>query len=607
MKFPVLVAAVLCSSFVAGQSTSKPTDSEPNKPARVEETIVVTGTYEPIPLNESDRAVTALPLRQAPALFKSWADALQLDPSVDLQQRAPGGVQGDLTIRGSSFGQTLVLVDGIRMNDAQTGHNNLDIPMPFDSLDRIEVLHGTGSALYGSDAVGGAVNFITSTPTATELRLRAAGGSFGINDQGAALSWLHGPLSEVLTFDREFSSGFMPDRDYRVLQFGSASRYQSALGTTNVLLALSDKPFGADQFYGNFNSWERTKGWFAALSQQLGSRTLASVAYRRHSDLFDLVRDHPEIYENNHVTESWEAALRRQDPLPKNTTLFYGVEWYQDSIDSSNLGIHQRGRGALYGGFDFRLLKRVSLSAGAREEIFEGGHAEFSPTVSAGAWLTQRIKLRGSVSHAFRLPSYTDLYYQDPANVGNPNLQPETAWGYEGGVEAYLSKAIMGELTVFHRRERDGIDYVRSSPTDIWHATNIDNLNFTGIEVALRFRPSLTQSFDIAYTSLYGAQDSLANVESRYAFNYPTHNATIAWTGKLPGGFEARTRIGALKRYQRDAYAICDFAASRAIGPVRPFVQLTNLTNTSYQEIEGVRMPGRGAVAGVEFVFSKKK
>lgn len=607
MKFPVLVAAVLCSSFVAGQNTSKAPTETNAKPARVEETIVVTGTYEPLPLNESDRAVTALPLQQAPALFQSWADALQLDPSVDLQQRAPGGVQGDLTIRGSSFGQTLVLVDGIRMNDAQTGHNNLDIPMPFDSLERIEVLHGTGSALYGSDAVGGAVNFITSTPTATELRLRAGGGSFGTNDQGAALSWLRGPLSEVLSFDRAFSTGFIPDRDYRVLQFGSASRYQSALGTTNVLLALSDKPFGADQFYGNFNSWERTKGWFAALSQQLGTRTMASVAYRRHSDLFDLVRDHPEIYENNHVTESWEIALRRQDPLPRSTMLFYGAEWYHDSIDSSNLGVHQRGRGALYGGFDFRLLKRVSLSAGAREEIFEGGHAEFSPTVSAGAWLTQRIKLRGSVSHAFRLPSYTDLYYQDPANVGNPNLHPETAWGFEGGVEAYINHSIMGELTVFHRRERDGIDYVRSNPTDIWHATNIDNLNFTGVEAALRFRVSPMRSFDVAYTSLYGAQDSLANVESRYAFNYPTHNATIAWTGKLPRGLEARTRVGALKRYQRDAYAVWDFAASRAIGPVRPFVQLTNLTNTSYQEIEGVRMPGRGVVAGVQFVIRSKK
>ena len=607
MKFPVLLAVVLCSNFVAAQNSSQSApDTSSGKPVLVEETVVVTGNYEPVPLSESDRSVTSLPLQEIPGLFNSWADALQLDSSVDLQQRAPGGVQGDLTIRGSSFGQTLVLIDGIRMNDAQTGHNNLDIPVPFNSLDRIEVLRGSGSALYGSDAVGGAVNFITSAPRYTGIRLRAAVGNFGTNEQAVNLSWLHGPVSEVLSFDHDFSSGFMPDRDYRVLQFGSESRYQSRLGTSTVLLALSDKPFGADQFYGPFNSWERTKGWFAAFSQQFGSRTLASFAYRRHSDLFDLVRDHPEIYENNHVTESWEVALRRRDPLPKNAAVFYGAEWYHDSIDSSNLGVHQRGRGALYGGFDFRLLKRFSVSAGAREEIFEGGHAELSPTVSGGVWVTQRIKLRASASHAFRLPSYTDLYYSDPANVGNPNLRPETAWSYEGGGEAFLTHTIMFDATVFYRRERDGIDYVRSSPTDIWRAMNIDNLNFTGLETALRYRPSPTQSFEVAYTGLHGAQYALNGLESRYAFNYPIHNATIAWTGKLPAAFHARTRIGALKRIQRDPYAVWDAAVSRSFGLVTPFVQLTNLTSTSYQEIEGVQMPGRAIVAGFEILLRKK-
>lgn len=608
MKTPVLLAVVLCSLFVAGQNSSE-TSGNPNKdkPPVVEQTVIVTGTYEPVPLDESDRSVTALPLRDMPGLFNSWADSLKLDPSVDLRQRAPHGVQGDLSIRGSSFGQTLVLVNGIRMNDAQTGHNNLDLPVPFESLDRLEVLRGSGSTLYGSDAVGGAVNFITATPKYTELRLRAGGGNFGTNEESAAFSWLHGPFSEVLTLTRDYSSGFMPDRDYRVLGLGTESRYQSVLGTSTILLASSDKPFGAAQFYGPYNSWERTKNWFAAMSQQLGSRTSASVAYRRHSDLFDLIRGNPAFYENNHVTESWEVALRRRDSLRKDAAVFYGAEWYHDSIDSSNLGVHGRGRGALYGAFDFRMLKRLSLSAGAREEVFEGGRAQFSPTVSGGAWLSQRVKLRASASRAFRLPTYTDLYYHDPANVGNPNLKPETAWSCEAGVEAYLTHAILGEVTLFHRRERDGIDYVRNSPTDVWHATNIQNLNFTGVETALRFRLRQAQNIDLAYSGLYGAQDSLGKLQSRYAFNYPVHNATIAWTGKLPGGLQTRARVGALKRYQRDSYAMWDFAASRVLGPVRPFVQLTNLTDTSYQEIEGVRMPGRAVVAGIELVLVRKK
>ncbi|HMF67699.1 MAG TPA: TonB-dependent receptor plug domain-containing protein, partial [Phyllobacterium sp.] len=149
---------------------------QPDPPPKKVEVVVVTGYFEPIPLEEADRAVRSIDVRNLELVSNTFADFLRLDSSLDLRQRAAGGLQSDLTIRGGSFGQTLILLDGVRLNDAQSGHHNLDIPVPVESIEKVEILKGSGSTRYGSDAVGGVVNFITRAPEASELRLRVAGG-----------------------------------------------------------------------------------------------------------------------------------------------------------------------------------------------------------------------------------------------------------------------------------------------------------------------------------------------------------------------------------------------------------------------------------------------
>lgn len=567
--------------------------------AQRQEQVIVTGTYTPIPLNEADRTVDILAIDQSPTVYRNAMDALENFPSIDVRQRAPG-IQGDLTIRGSSFGQTLVLVNGLRLNDAQTGHNNLDLPFPFEAIQRIEVLEGSGSTLYGADAVGGAVNFITAPPRYSELRVGVAGGSFGTNAQNGSLVYVAGPLAEQLTFTRELSTGFIPDRDYRTLAFGSQTTYKSRFGLSDVLLGLSDRPFGAADFYGSYPSWERTKGWFAGINQQLGGNTQAAFAYRRHTDLFVLFRDQPWIYTNHHATESWQAALRRQNEITSKAHVYYGVEGYRDSIVSNNLGRHTRDRGAVYGAFDARALKRFSLNVGAREEYFTGGDTVFTPSISGGYWLTSRVKLRAAAGSAFRLPTFTDLYYSDPANVGNPYLVPERAWNYESGLELHFARE-SAEFVVFHRRDRNDIDYVRANAGDVWHAENIDSLDFTGFEAMLHLEAGRAQRFDVAYAALHGVQHALNGEQSKYLFEYPVHSATLAWQGSVPGRIVTRLRIGVLDRYASNPYPLVELAAERQFPHIKPFVQLSNLTNTAYEEIPGVRMPGRSYLAGVEF------
>lgn len=600
MKNPQRFASsllLLAATSLWGQQSSSP--------LKHTEDVLVTGSYAPIPLEEADRSVSSIELNQSVTQYRNAMDVLSSDASVNLRQRAPG-IQGDLSIRGSSFGQTLVMVNGLRLNDAQTAHNNLDLPFPFASLQKVEILKGSGSTLYGSDALGGAVNFLTGIPEASEIRFSLAGGNYGTNQQNAAITWVTKKVSEQLSFSRELSTGFQPDRDYRSLAFGSETILNSGLGNTHVLGGMSDRPFGADQFYGNYPSWERTKGWFAGVTQDLNRKTQAALGYRRHSDLFNLYRFSPQIYQNNHVTESWQTALRRHDSLSSNTSLYYGLEGYRDSIDSSNLGHHQRDRGALYLDLDNRAYRRFSFSAGFREEYFTGGATQFSPSVSGGYWMTERLKLRGSITHAFRLPTYTDLYYSDPANKGNANLKPEKAWNYEGGAQLNLKRSTL-DLAFFHRREQNDIDYVRSLSTSPWQAENIDKLRFTGVEVMLRLPFSHSQRFDVSYTGIHGAQEALHGQQSKYVFEHPTHSAAITWQGKMPGELVSRLRLSVIDRYQRDPYPLVEFALEKNFPIVKPFLQITNATNTGYQEISAVRMPGRAILAGIEFRKFRKQ
>ncbi len=571
------------------------------------DSVVVTGVFEPVPLEDADRPVTLVDARSLELLSGSLTDFLRLESSVDLRERGANGTQVDVSIRGGTFGQTLVLLDGFRMNDAQTGHHNFDLPLPIEALSRVEILRGSGSTMYGSDAVGGVINFVPRTPEVTEVRLRGAVGNFGINQQSTSFSYVRGRFSELIAVSRDFSSGFIPNRDYRNLALFSSTSLPTAWGATRVTLAHNDRPFGADRFYGPFNSWERTRTWFAGVRQELGRATEVSFAFRRHTDHFVLFRDRPQIYTNRHALAGYQAALRRKEKLGENMRLFYGIEGIRDSLISNNLGNRSRARGAAYVAFDARALKSFSFQAGAREEMYRYGQGQFSPTFSAGYWLGSRAKLRAGVHRAFRMPSLTDLYYSDSANRGSADLRPEQAWTYEAGIDAYLAKRIRGELTFFQRNERDVIDYARASPTSVWQATNIQRLQFRGIEAAAVAPVGLRHELEVRYTGIRGFREPFPGFESRYAFTFPLNSGVVSWRASLPHGLMARSRLGVVERFNRDSYAIWDFYLARAGGRVHPFVQLSNLTNTRYEAFVGVPMPGRSLVVGVELTAWRRK
>jgi iron complex outermembrane receptor protein len=613
MRWFLAVVCVLPCVALA-QSQQQTTAKVPE----VRTTVVVVGTPDPIAQEDSPRATETVAVQAHPLAFTDTNDMLRDDASVDLEQRGGGGVQTDVTIRGGSFEQVLVLLNGLRINDVETSHFNLDLPVPMEMIDTVNVLHGAGSTLYGSDAVSGVVDFETAKPPdGWLLRLRAGGGTHGEDDDAALASWsgrIAGgkSLSEVVGGERDFSDGFIADRDYRSEDASSETRFQSPLGISDVLLAGSDRRFGANQFYGNYDSWERTKGWFSAINQQIDDKTQASLAYRRHSDIFVLLRDDPAVYKNQHVDTSWQAAVRRKDDLPWNgAAVYYGLEEDADQINSTNLGQHGRNRGAGYADFELHGESWGTISAGLREEVFGGGPVVTTPTVAGSAWLKRKVKLRASVESGFRQPTYTDLYYSDPTTLGNPNLKPESSWNYEGGADWYASERLTLTLTAFHSSLANAIDYVRPYPTTmtpspLWQAENLNGVTFNGLESAMDWRPIAGQEFRLGLTTLQGSQSALNGLQSEYVFNYPIQNAVAEWVGRWKSGLLLRQRVRVVNRVDRGVSPIWDASAVYEGKRVEPYLQLTNLSNTDYQEIVGVQMPTRAIVAGVQVELRRK-
>jgi outer membrane cobalamin receptor len=628
-----LIIGTGCLLIAGAQGASTAQDAAQKTPAKVTgkaETMVVLGSATPVPLAESPRSVEILPLKGESLAAESPQDFLREDSSVFLEERGAGGGQADLVLRGGSFEQTVVLLDGFRINDAQTSHHNLDLPVPMEAMNSVQVLEGAGSTLHGVDALSGVVDFLTAAPDHDSLFVRAGEGSFELNEETLMGGATRGRWSGRVTAERNFSTGFMTDRDYRNEDASAENWVGSRLGVSDLLFATSDRSFGANQFYGNFPSWERTKGWFAGVRQELGSRTEAAFAYRRHTDDFVLFRDDPAIYENNHIDGSWQGSLRRTENLPAGAVLLMGLEADGDSIDSYNfsggarsfaLGIHARNRGAGYVDVDLHPAKRRwSLSAGAREEIFSGGaQAVFSPELAGSLRMTNSLKLRASAGYGFRIPTYTDLYYSDPATLGNAKLKPESAWSADAGGDWAPSSKLTLSVTGFYSRQHDTIDYVKSATTfpnpylpdscvkpNTWCADNLNGLQFTGVEATLTWIPKRSQMVRIGWTGLHGAQNALHGLESEYVFNYPVENIHAEWRWGLGHNFAIDNSVQLAQRYQQTVYPVWNVEATHAAGRIQPYLRLSNLSNTGYQEITGVNMPSRTILGGVAVVLGKK-
>lgn len=566
----------------------------------VHETVVVTGTLQPVPFETLSRGVQVLTREQIDSLpVSSVVELLQYVTSLEVRSRGAFGVQADFSIRGAGFERVLVLVNGVRIRDTQTGHHNSDIPVALDDIERVEVLYGAGSSLYGADAFGGAINIITRK-TADVRRLAVASGSYGLVEGSARWGFARGATQQALAAWGNRSSGFAFDRDFRTLGFTS----QTSIGVENsFFVSYLNKAFGADGFYGASPSREWTDHALAIFERQAGrdSRWNPTVvlSYRTHGDRFLWDFRRPGLYENRHRTHAVGGTMKIHRVLRPATQLSAGAHAGGDWIRSSNLGDHAVGHASAFAELQHVIGSRTVVYPGLRYDAYSTFGSAWSPSLAASTWVSPRLKVRSSVGRAFRIPTFTELYYRDPNHEASSLLTPETAWGVEAGADYVSDDGWRASGTAFSRFERGVIDWVRETPLCKWQTTNMRRVRTAGIEMDLRHALGTRTWFDLRYALLDTHAEGLTLL-SKYVLDYPRHTLGLSGALSLPRQVTIGHRLDYTRRHDGRHYWVLDARLMVPMGRVRFFLDGSNLLDTDYQEIIGVPMPGRWLKAGLQ-------
>ncbi len=583
----LLIFSCLCHGFLLGQNSLR-------------ETVVVTAYSSPVAFENLARGVTVINREQIRRLpVQSVADLLRYVASIDVRSRSPFGVQTDFSARGAGFGQTLVLINGLRINDSQSGHHNGDLPVALSDVERVEILHGTGSSVYGADAFGATINVVTRRDGESQVRISA--GEYGYIEGEARTVFELGGLNQSVSWFGNRSSGFMFDRDFHTVGLTLQTEFSP---DSHLYFSHLRKEFGANGFYGPSPSKEWTNTTLASFQHAIlssGKRRMETrVYYRTHGDhfLWDIRR--PGFFENEHRTHAAGVSLKSAHLLAKRRTLTWGGEVGGDWIGSNNLGHHSYGKWAIYAELQQQLGHRVSLVPGLRFDRYSNFGSAFSPSVSASWWVHSRLKLRSSAGHAFRTPTFTELYYTDPNHRASAELQPERARELEVGADWVIGSSWLVQASLFLRWDQNAIDWVRESADQTWETTNIRALQTRGLEVGLQ--KAIGGGLGIVqaqYTNLNSETDSL-DVLSKYVLDFARHSFSAFGTLQLPGNIHLGQGAHYKVRADGRNYWVLNQKWMRDFGRFSVFLEVSNLLDTEYEEIRGVVLPGRWIRGGLE-------
>jgi iron complex outermembrane receptor protein len=567
------------------------------------QTVVVTAAATPVELGSITRTMTIITREQIDALpAHTIADVLRLASSIDVRARGIMGVQTDFAIRGANFGQMLVLVDGVRLNDAQSGHHNGDIPVPLEAVERIEILQGPGSAIFGADAFGGTVNVITRRTAPASFQVR--GGADDYAAGGGQWSFERGGTSQLFSVAADRSSGFMYDRDFK----NAIVRSRTSFGRSTVSVSYLWRGFGANNFYGgNAPSREWTNQTLLAGEHGLGSAGGWSwrlgESYRTHGDHFIFNQINPSLSNNRHRSHAVLATFSGSRPALGGTATV-GVEGGGDWIRSTNLGNHSTSRVSGFGEWRRPLGKTAQLDATLRVDRYDEFGASWSPSIGAGWWPAARLRLRASAGRAFRVPTFTERYYSDPANLARAEVGAEHAWAGEGGADVVLGAEWAVHATFFGRADRDVIDWLRPSTAVRWQTYNVRDVDTKGIELSVSRALARGGFVQVGYTGL-DLDASAVDQLSKYVLDFAPHSFVASASVPLPARLQLAPRLEVRERRRpypvatggtalgdRD-YALFDLRLARRIGEHYEIaVEGTNLFDVSYEEVAGVAMPG---------------
>ncbi len=326
---------------------------------------------------------------------------------------------------------------------------------------------------------------------------------------------------------------------------------------------------------------------------------------RKHDDDFVLVRSDPSLYRNQHTSRQGGGTLLGRYRAGSRINVAFGGEFFLDALNSSNLGDRSERRGALFGEALVGTPGTAVVSLGARTDWHQEFGAFFSPSVSGSLNLVPGVRARTSLGRSFRAPTWTERYYQDPVNIGQPDLHPEQAWSVEVGADVFRSSGFRFSTTLFFRSATSLIDWARplsAADTDPWETRNVEEANFKGIETDLQFEGPFDLKWTFGGTVLSMHSEEAAGFRSKYALRPLKEQFTFGVERTIGASVSGRLRVRHGRREGEDSYRRLDLRMRFRTGAGWLLVDVLNITNFNYTDVTGARAPGRALFVGFELV-----
>ncbi|MEA4840562.1 MAG: TonB-dependent receptor [Bacteroidales bacterium] len=582
---------------------------------------------------------------------RSIDDILEQIAGLDVRQRASDGVQADLSIRGGSFDQVMILLNGANITDPQTGHYSLDIPVDLQQIRRIETLQGSGTRIWGPNAFSGAINIITTPDASAPAKqgsLEIGTGSFGYRKEAASgflqnRSWQLGG-----SFSHKKSDGYTDNTDFNLfdchIQVGFKSQ---STGTFLFQSAYQQKAFGANSFYSFSypNQFERTKTLFGSLNweKNIGKTNLQAQIYeRQHHDRFELFRNMENAApsytgHNFHQTDVAGGNLKalklshfgkttvgmdiRNEHIFSNVLGLALAKTKTDYLDKNGIFTKEKNRTNYRIFIDQTVyLGSCNISAGVSGNKNSDFGNDFFGGMDATYDVTSSFKAYFNINKAVRFPTFTDLYYNSTTQISNPNLKSEISTTYESGLK-FHKRNVKALLSIYYREGKNVIDWVKMPDSIKWESKNLTGVNAIGGEMTTEyhFQRSFMENIRLSYAYLHLDKEA-KGYDSKYALDYLKHKISLHLehrvfesrkTGKLNGVWNMswQDRAGNYTDFLSQSvidYQPCFITDVRLQWNKKGFgiyTDINNLFNARYADFGGLMLPGRSFHAGLRLTL----
>ncbi len=578
----------------------------------------------------STTLLTAKDIQKLPVT--TLQEALQYLSGVDIRSRNMTA-QGDVSIWGSTFEQVLILIDGIPMRDPQTGHHQLNLPIDLSQVQSIQLVKGAAARIYGANALAGAINIITKDPGSTRASVQSFWGSnyekdtvsgqtYLSNQQIVQIGFKKGASGHSISFRRLHTNGYEYNTGVEQQGIFYRGNLRQPNQQWNWLGGYLNNQFGAKYFYAapdDVDAIENVQTLFTGASAEIKQENITwtpRLYYRYNYDKYTFIANHPEVYQNRHFSTSAGAELNGN---VKNNWgyLGFGIESRADIIRSNNLGKHERVLNTVYVEQQFQLHPHYQITAGLNAQVSPSYQPKIFPSFTF-LYKKERGQFFIHSGAGSRLPSYTDLYYSDSKNVGNPNLTTEYGWTAETGVR-YQAAALQFQLSYFYRRVNNQIDFTKGYDNQIdpnlWYPMNIGISQFGGVECQIKGNFQQLDLFQSEILSLtqWGIRSNFLTTTmnnnvyvSKYVYNQ-INQQNIVFLGLQTGKhISHQLTYRSWQRSSQPMVHLLDWRTAFQLDEWSIFADLSNLTNQKYSFTGDVTMPGTWYQIGVQYTIPGK-